>query len=88
VYNIDWPAVFREDQELKLKIIEQRLFELYNMPKGTANTYINNELEQVTGRYGFWCIKSPDIPDVEVNETNEQEELNPRPVDGNNDPQS
>jgi hypothetical protein len=84
-YHVDWNAVFEADRELKLKVIEQKLAELYSMPKGSTSPYINDGLEKVPGNYGYWRIKSPDILSVEAHE---QEELNPSPREGNNDPQS
>jgi RecA-family ATPase len=61
-YNVDWYDVYEDDSELQSKIIIERLDTLYQMPSGTARTYITNDLVPVQGKFGYYRRPGTIIP--------------------------
>ena len=75
-YKVDWTTVFAEEIELQRKTLINRLHQIYDMPYGTANTYITDQLEKVTDKPGFWRIPESESQQDDFDEPNEHVEPN------------
>ena len=76
-YVVDWPSLFGTDTELKRSILIQRLYTTHDMPYGTADAYINDELVKVTGKTGFYRMKGNNKPKDESGPTFEPDKPEP-----------
>jgi len=53
-YSVDWSAVFGDAIDMKLRFLCMKLFELYEMPYGSAVNYVKTQLAKSPGKIGYY----------------------------------